>query len=45
MGQHDSEKNPDATKAANDAMSDHDMDMSMSAHMYMTDAAPRESRR
>jgi hypothetical protein len=36
MGQHDSDKNPDAVRAANDAMSDHDMDMSMSAHMYMT---------
>jgi len=34
MGPHDSDKNPDASKAANDAMSDHDMDMS--AHMYMT---------
>ena len=40
MGQHDSDKNPDATKAANDAMSDHDMDMSMSAHMYMTALRP-----
>jgi hypothetical protein len=38
MGQHDSEKNSDATKAANDAMSDHDMDMS--AHMYMTALRP-----
>ena len=38
MGQHDSEKNPDATKAANDAMSDHDMDMN--AHMYMTSLRP-----
>ncbi len=38
MGQHDSEKNPDATKAANDAMSDHDMDMG--AHMYMTALRP-----
>ena len=43
MSQHDSDKNPDAAKAANDAMSDHDMD-EMSAHMYMTDVAPRESR-
>lgn len=34
MEQHDSEKNPDATKTANDAMSDHDMDMG--THMYMT---------
>ena len=40
MGQHDSDKNPDAAKAANDAMSDHDMDMSMSAHMYMTTLRP-----
>jgi hypothetical protein len=39
-GQHDSDKNPDAAKAANDAMSDHDMDMSMSAHMYMTTLRP-----
>jgi hypothetical protein len=38
MGQHDSAKNSDATKAANDAMSDHDMDMS--AHMYMTALRP-----
>lgn len=38
MGQHDSDKNPDATKAANDAMSDHDMDMG--AHMYMTSLRP-----
>jgi hypothetical protein len=36
MSQHDSDKNPDAAKAAHDAMSDHDMDESMSAHMYMT---------
>jgi hypothetical protein len=41
MGQHDSDKNPDATKAANDAMSDHDMDMS--AHMYMTALRPANS--
>lgn len=40
MSQHDSDKNPDATKAANDAMSDHDMDESMSAHMYMTTLRP-----
>ena len=40
MAQHDSDKNPDAAKAANDAMSDHDMDMSMSAHMYMTTLRP-----
>jgi hypothetical protein len=38
MGQHESDKNPEATKAANDAMSDHDMDMS--AHMYMTSLRP-----
>ena len=38
MGQRDSDKNPDAAKAANDAMSDHDMDMS--AHMYMTALRP-----
>jgi len=38
MGRHDSDKNPDATKAANDAMSDHDMDMN--AHMYMTALRP-----
>jgi hypothetical protein len=38
MSQHDSDKNPDASKAANDAMSDHDMDMS--AHMYMTALRP-----
>jgi hypothetical protein len=43
MGQHDSDKNPDAAKAANDAMSDHDMDMSMSAHMYMTTLRPANS--
>jgi len=40
MSQHDSDKNPDATKAVNDAMSDHDMDESMSAHMYMTALRP-----
>jgi hypothetical protein len=40
MSQHDSDKNPEATKAANDAMSDHDMDESMSAHMYMTTLRP-----
>jgi hypothetical protein len=40
MGPHDTDKNPDAAKAANDAMSDHDMDMSMSAHMYMTALRP-----
>src|ERR1700722_4697766 len=40
MAQHDSDKNPDAAQAANDAMSDHDMDMSMSAHMYMTSLRP-----
>src|SRR5271167_1810593 len=40
MSQHDSDKNPDAAKAANDAMSDHDMDMDMSAHMYMTALRP-----
>jgi hypothetical protein len=38
MGQHDTDKNSDAAKAANDAMSDHDMDMS--AHMYMTALRP-----
>ena len=36
--QHDSDKNPDAAKAANDGMSDHDMDMG--AHMFMTDLRP-----
>jgi hypothetical protein len=36
--QHGSEQNPDAAKAANDAMSDHDMDMG--AHMFMTDLRP-----
>jgi hypothetical protein len=40
MSQHDSDKNPDAAKAAHDAMSDHDMDESMSAHMYMTTLRP-----
>jgi hypothetical protein len=40
MSQHDLDKNPDAAKAANDAMSDHDMDESMSAHMYMTTLRP-----
>ena len=40
MSQHDTDKNPDAAKAAHDAMSDHDMDMSMSAHMYMTTLRP-----
>jgi hypothetical protein len=40
MSQHDSDKNPEAAQAANDAMSDHDMDMSMSAHMYMTTLRP-----
>ena len=38
MSQHDSDKTPDASKAANDAMSDRDMDMS--AHMYMTALRP-----
>jgi hypothetical protein len=41
MGQHESDKNPEAAKAANDAMSDHDMDMS--AHMYMTTLRPANS--
>ncbi len=36
--QHGSDQNPDAAKAANDAMSDHDMDMG--AHMFMTDLRP-----
>lgn len=36
--QHDSDKNPDAAKAANDGMSDQDMDMG--AHMFMTDLRP-----
>jgi hypothetical protein len=36
--QHGSDQNSDAAKAANDAMSDHDMDMG--AHMYMTDLRP-----
>ncbi len=40
MSQHDSDKSPDAAKAAHDAMSDHDMDESMSAHMYMTTLRP-----
>lgn len=40
MGQHGTDKNADAAKAANDAMSDHDMDTSMSAHMYMTTLRP-----
>ena len=40
MSQHDSDMNPDAAKAAHDAMSDHDMDSSMSAHMYMTTLRP-----
>jgi len=39
MSQHDTDKNPDAAKVANDAMSDHDMD-EMSAHMYMTALRP-----
>jgi hypothetical protein len=40
MSQRDSDKNPDAAQAAHDAMSDHDMDASMSAHMYMTTLRP-----
>ncbi|MGB9007342.1 MAG: hypothetical protein WCC18_01920, partial [Candidatus Acidiferrales bacterium] len=36
--QHDSDKSPDAAKAANDGMSDHDMDMG--AHMFMTNLRP-----
>ena len=40
MSQHDSDKNPEAAEAAHDAMSDHDMDISMSAHMYMTALRP-----
>ncbi|MGC1965044.1 MAG: hypothetical protein WA673_01210 [Candidatus Acidiferrales bacterium] len=36
--QHDSDKSPEAAKAANDGMSDHDMDMG--AHMFMTDLRP-----
>src|ERR1700751_4989272 len=36
--QHGSNQNSDAAKAANDAMSDHDMDMG--AHMFMTDLRP-----
>lgn len=43
MSQHGTDKNPDATKAANDAMSDHDMDESMGAHMYMTALRPANS--
>jgi hypothetical protein len=37
-GQHGAENSPDAAKAANDEMSDHDMDMG--AHMFMTDLRP-----
>jgi hypothetical protein len=36
--QHGSDNSPDAAKAANDGMSDHDMDMG--AHMFMTDLRP-----
>lgn len=36
--QHGAENSPDAAKAANDEMSDHDMDMN--AHMFMTDQGP-----
>ena len=36
--QHGADDNSDAAKAANDAMSDHDMDMG--AHMFMTDLRP-----
>jgi hypothetical protein len=36
--QRGSDQNSDAAKAANDAMSDHDMDMG--AHMFMTDLRP-----
>jgi hypothetical protein len=35
------DKNPEAAKAANDAMSDHDMDMG--AHMFMTDLRPENA--
>jgi uncharacterized protein involved in copper resistance len=36
--QHGSNQNSDAAKAANDSMSDHDMDIG--AHMFMTDLRP-----
>jgi hypothetical protein len=36
--QHDSDKGPDAARAANDGMADRDMDMD--AHMFMTDLRP-----
>lgn len=35
------EQNPEAAKAANDAMSDHDMDMN--GHMFMTDLRPENA--
>ncbi|MGA7623486.1 MAG: hypothetical protein WB630_05175 [Candidatus Acidiferrales bacterium] len=39
--QHDDDQNPEAAKAANDAMSGHDMDMN--AHMFMTDLRPENA--
>ncbi|MFZ3215931.1 MAG: hypothetical protein WA192_07720 [Candidatus Acidiferrales bacterium] len=38
--QRGADNNSDAAKAANDAMSDHDMDADMSAHMFMTSLRP-----
>jgi autotransporter translocation and assembly factor TamB len=39
--QHDTAKNPDAAKSANDAMSGHDMEMN--GHMYMTELRPENA--
>jgi hypothetical protein len=43
--QHDGDQYPEAARAANDAMSGHDMDMSgadMNLHMFMTELQPRQ---
>ncbi|MGO8717480.1 MAG: hypothetical protein ACLQSX_16610 [Smithella sp.] len=43
--QHDTDQFPEAARAANDAMSGHDMDMGgtdMSLHMFMTELQPKQ---
>jgi hypothetical protein len=41
--QHESEQNPEAAKAANDAMDMSAMDMSSNPHMFMTELRPKQS--
>jgi hypothetical protein len=40
--QHESEQNPEAAKAANDAMDMSDMDMAANPHMFMTELQPKQ---